>query len=325
MPQPATIPRAGPATSPYARDLAISAVSYDTVLVAELAERLAPRLVTSYFWAGDPRDGTIDAAAKLDATSSRLVLVLHQRLWGQDGVTEADAAALRDRLLVRPDSVCVVTLDDQPVPDWLADAPTCDLAATGVDGVTDLVVEAIAANGGSLRRPVGAPEVVVQGFPHWREGAAPFLAQTRAFSALRHELDAIAAEVKPLLDLEAAHGTDRKVELHTVPYRLIARLDTVGVSFSWVTGRVGTVADGRLLVIQWKGVTNARGPAALKTAAPMRERIYRVEGNNPDSWRWRDETANGRAYSTANLVAEWVGNVSIDAAALTPVPAVASA
>jgi hypothetical protein len=84
------------------------------------------------------------------------------------------------------------------------------------------------------------------------------------------------------------------------------------MSFSWVAASVGTVADGRLLVIQWDGAApRNRGIAAMASATPVRERVYRAEGTSPESWRWRDDVPNGRAWSTAHLVAEWLAGLSL--------------
>jgi hypothetical protein len=300
----------------FTHDLAVSAVPYDTLLVAELSQRLAPRLYTAPFWAGNTSHESTPATTGLLGDSSRVTLVLHQRLWGRDGLTNLDEAVLRDRLERHPASVVVVSLDDEVVPDWLASAAHCILGDIGLDGVTNFVLDAVVAAGGATRNvPVDAA-LEADAPKRWLDGPAPFLAQPRAHSALRRELDALATELKPLLRVEEAFGTDRTIEIHSLPNRLIARLDDVGISFSWVPGRLGTVADGRLLVIQWKDVAaQSRGISALKSAKPGRERMYHAEASSPADWCWRDGEANGRAASTANLVAEWVAAASIASAA----------
>jgi len=310
----------------FMHDLAVSAVPYDTLLVAELTNLLAPRLHLAPYWAGGKSHEAGDVTTCLLADSSRIALVLHQRLWGRDGVTTLDEGVLRDRIARHPASVLVVTLDDEVVPDWLAPAAHCSLCDIGLVGVSDFVLDAIVAAGGSTRAVApAAPEPEGDVPKRWLEGPAPFLAQPRAHSALRRELDALATELKPLLRVEESFGTDRTIEIHSLPNRLIARLDDVGISFSWVPGRLGTVADGRLLVIQWKDVAaQARGISALKSATPGRERMYRAEASGPSDWCWRDGEVNGRASSTANLVAEWVAGASIGSAAGAASPAAAA-
>jgi hypothetical protein len=106
---------------------------------------------------------------------------------------------------------------------------------------------------------------------------------------------------------EETRAAARTAELQLLPNRVVVRLDDVGISFSWVAGRLGTVADGRLLVIQWNGaISRSRGVAAMTSATPVRERVYRAEGSDPESWCWRADAPTGRALSTAHLAAEWL-------------------
>ena len=105
---------------------------------------------------------------------------------------------------------------------------------------------------------------------------------------------------------------DPVAELHTLPNRLVLQIGATALSFSWVSGRMGTVADGRLLVIEWEGAVARRGGAgALSAAKAVRERIYRVEATDREGWRWRVDDPNGRAYSTANLAGEWLATALI--------------
>lgn len=165
----------------------------------------------------------------------------------------------------------------------------------------------------SAQRDSTPPASTYQG-----DGPRPFLSQPRAESALRHELAGIAARLAPELERRRAGEPDSMFEMHIVPHRLIARLGDAGLSFSWVVA-VGcegaTVSEGRLLVIQWTGVaTERRGVAALRSARPVRERVYRPEGVDAEHWRWRIDdagAADGEAYTTDNLVAEWLATSSL--------------
>jgi len=147
-----------------------------------------------------------------------------------------------------------------------------------------------------------------------RNGPAPYLEQARAQSALRQQLAAIVAELAPELERRRASEPDAKFEMHVLPNRLIARMAEVGISFSWV-GAVGaqapSVADGRLLVIQWTGVANQmRGAAALRSAHPVRERVYRPEASDAEHWGWRLDEFDGPVRSTADLVADWLAEAA---------------
>ena len=307
-------------------DLAVSAVQYDAAFVGELFAAIGPRLITAPVWQGHATNGTSGDAVQLglrttpaldeaDSTlvsnRSRLALVVHQRLWRHHESTRAHAPLLRERVRDDPASVAVVTLDDEPIPDWLKPVQRCGLAAAGLKGAVDFALDAIASSGGAVN---GALPAAPRSEPSqgWMDPPTPFLGQPRAHSALRHELDALAAQLTSSLALEQAKVADRSGELISLPHRLIARLGERGVSFSWVTGVGASVADGRLLVIEWRDIVKqARGAAVLRGAAPVLERTYRAEGTNADTWRWRVDEPNGVAFSSAHLAAAWVAGLSI--------------
>ena len=293
----------------YTCDVAISAVASDGGLVTELLAELAPRLPTPPEWRGEHARPDAELAPLLNADHSRVALVLHQQLWHHDARTLCDAAVLRSRVLARRGSVCVLALDDSPVASWLARAPRYALAESGRAGAVDFVVGIVAAAGGTVKpQPHRRDEPVAR----WPEPPTPFLAQPRAHSALRHELDGMVAVLKREIEHARAAQPDRPFELHVLPHRVIARLDDVAISFSWVTGRVATVSDGRLLVIAWRGVAGGvRGVAALKSAAPIHERVYVADGTKPEVWCWRAEDLARQPYATAHLVADWLGRACI--------------
>ncbi len=298
-------------TYSYRYDLAISAVPYDVALVSDLLTHFALRLDAPAMWAsnGGPTSEALARGARspLHADVSRVAVLLHQRLWSHDAATRVDDVALRERLQRRADSVRIVLLDDHGLPPWLADVPRCDLPTEGIEGVGEFLGVAITATGGSFRRASPEVDATPETARTWPNPPPPFLAQPRAFATLRRELDALATELKPAGRAKSVSRADDAVEFHELPNRLVLRLDTVGISFSWVSGGLGTVADGRLLVIQWAGVApQTRGVAALKFATPVRERAYHVESSGPDDWHWRADEPNGRASSTRNLAGEWL-------------------
>lgn len=300
------------------RDVAISAVPFDSILVAELVDQLTPRVRVA------PNPALVDgeapsATTRLTDTESRIVLVLHQRLWGKEPATRADAVAIRARLSHRHASVLVLRVDDSPVPSWLAKAPKCELRSAGLDAAIDAVVAAVKSAGGAPKAAPAREVAVVPERTRAFEAPPAFLSQGRAFSVLRRELDALSSELEPRLEAEEARFAERSTEVHSLPNRVVARMGDVGVSFSWVSGRLGTVADGRLMVIEWSGVESVgRGTGALHAATPTREVVYQAECTGPDKWHWRSDDQHARARSTANLVAEWVAGASIALEQSTP-------
>ncbi len=302
------------ANATYAHDLAISAVAYDTLLVHDVSARLAARLRHAPVLLADATPIDVLETPLLREDVSRIVLILGQRLWGTDDVTNAEAAILRERARRKPSSVIVVSLDEDPRPEWMAALQTCKLAKDGLDGVVEFVLGAIAIAGGMVRED---PAPKLADAPpqtrRWPDAPVPFLGQPRAQGALRRELDALCTELQPRFDAAEALDGDHIFELHKLPHRVIARLDDVSVSFSWVRGQTGAIADGRLMVIEWKGVAAGRGVGALKTAHPVREGVYCAEANGATDWCWRADGPHGRASSTANLVGEWMDGAAMSA------------
>lgn len=159
----------------------------------------------------------------------------------------------------------------------------------------------------------GEPQAMDEQPPraHWHEAPAPFLSQPRAHSALRHELDAIVAELKPSIDHLRAARPEGTFDLIVRPHRVIARVDDAAISFSWVSGRLPTVADGCLLVIAWANVPRGvRGVAALQSATQTDERTYVAAGTGPHDWHWSDGDPAEQPRSTKHLTADWMARTT---------------
>jgi hypothetical protein len=296
----------------FSHDLAISAVSYDSLLVGELSQRLSMRLMSPVFWRADQVhvEPSPSAAAGIPQmeTSARVVVVLHQRLWGHDGTTAADSASLRERVRAkRHRSIRVVLLDDQPVPGWLSSAPSWTMTDVGLNGATENIAAAIVACGGDVHaaRPEVVPEPVAP-LPAWSQPPRSFMSEPRAQTALKREFETLTTELERRVKFESARLGEKKFELHSAPQRLVVQLGTVGLSMSWVADRSGNIADGRLMVIQWEGaVAHGRSMGGAQTASLTLERVFRPEANSADDWCWRPETGDGAAYSSRNLAGQY--------------------
>lgn len=293
-------------------DVAISAVSYDSLLVAELSARLARRIGPPIFWRADRDDMRPDAAADLAAAavmkdSARVVVVLHQRLWGRDGATAVDALALRQRMRAkRQKTIRVVVLDQEPVPSWLKTAHHCVINDTGLDDICNAIAVSVGAAGGKVHpAPVQVPVEPIPVRPAWSEGHQTYMSQPRAQSALKREFEMLTTELAERVKFESDRLGDKQVEMHCAPQRLVVQLGPVGLSMSWMAGRSGNLADGRLLVIEWDGaITHRRTMGGLKTASPTHEQLYRPEAKGPDDWCWKPEGGEGSSYSSRNLAGQ---------------------
>ena len=145
----------------------------------------------------------------------------------------------------------------------------------------------------------------------WPDPPTPFLSQPRAHSALRHQLDAIVGEITPSIERCRTSRPEGTFELIVQPFRVVARMNDDAVSFSWVSGRLATVADGCLLVIAWSNVANGvRGVAALQSATPISEGTYTAEGASADDWRWCASDLIVEPRSTSRLTADWMARMT---------------
>jgi hypothetical protein len=296
----------------FSHEIAISAVPYDSLSVTGLSTRLSPRIGAIPHWGKQNELPAAGADESLAATTSRLAVVLHQRLWGQDAATAVDAEALRKRMDKRAKSVAVVLLDAGPLPHWLGNAAHCSLGDVGLDGATEFVLDVFTAAGGTAKAAKPAPVVPPPDNPFVHEVA--FVTKPRALTTLRHELVTISEHLEECVKAERATRGDRAAHAYCAPDRLVGQFGDFGLSFSWLASRTGAVAEGRLLVVEWSGIV-AHTPRRVQgqTAVPVRERLYRPEAVDAASWQWRAQDPEGAAYSSANLADQWLASAMISA------------
>ena len=102
-------------------DVAVSAADFDALAVTELKRRLEQRLSKPVFTVPRSTDGPRTAAAnaaiqKAIEKESRVLVVLHQRLWGTTSSSEIEATAVRARIgKVKRKDVLVVPLDTHTI------------------------------------------------------------------------------------------------------------------------------------------------------------------------------------------------------------------
>jgi hypothetical protein len=305
-------------------EVAISSTEYDLAIARDLAERLTARLSS-----GGKHAVHIGAAADLATsrtkddnsvwTKARIVVVLHDRLWGKTPATSVAAAGLATRKAKSSaKSVRVIRLDDTPLQSCLRGADTRQIAQ-GLDTLTEWVGAAVVAAGGSLKKVrVTAKAVAATDAGNRRaQDAASFLGSSRAVAVCAREFDRLADGIaKRAMTIGEKAGT--KAEVQRMPDRCIVQLGPVALSVSWVRERVDTVATGRLMIAEWNGtVVRAaqRGPDNVSqsvTNVPaklMRENILRADATGEPDWLWRRETTDDLGYASRDLAARCVDSL----------------
>lgn len=300
----------------FAFEVAISSVEYDARVLRELERQLTLRLPSM-----PPRRPvwTETASELLDAPrvsafgkTARVVVVLHQHMWGKDATTKADAAAIKRRVTAKgADSVRVLLLDRAAVPVWLRKAPAKALGERELEQCADWIVEAVAERGGATRQP--ATDDVVA-YPPVDERAAQqrdaFLGSHRAITHLGREFDRLAGEVTRRVATVNRDDVEIPLEVHRVPGRCTVQLGPVALTLSWVRTRPDSVATGRLLIIEWEGKVGQAAAGGRPGAVPLRETVLRADATRVEDWQWRSDDVVGYAYDSHELAAHCVDSLA---------------
>jgi len=300
--------------SSFAFDVAVSSVEHDARLLRELERQLTLRLPSAPplrpVW-------TTAATELLDAPrpgvfgkTARVVVVLHQHLWGKDATTKDDAEAIKRRITAKgPESVRVVLLDRTTPPTWLRKSPSRALGAP--DQCADWIVSAVADLGGVTRQT--ASDAVVEipvADQRSLQQRDSFLGSHRAITHLGREFDRLAAEVTKRVATVNRDDVETPLEVHRVPNRCTVQLGPVALTLSWVRTRPDTVATGRLMIIEWEGHVGKAASSGGPGAVPLRETVLRADATRVEDWQWRSEDVAGYVYDSNELAAHCVDSLA---------------
>jgi hypothetical protein len=300
--------------SSFAFDVAVSSVEHDARLLRELERQLTLRLPSAPplrpVW-------TTAATELLDAPrpgvfgkTARVVVVLHQHLWGKDATTKDDAEAIKRRITAKgPESVRVVLLDRTTPPTWLRKSPSRALGAP--DQCADWIVSAVADLGG-VTRPTASDALVEIPVADQRslQQRDSFLGSHRAITHLGREFDRLAAEVTKRVATVNRDDVETPLEVNRVPNRCTVQLGPVALTLSWVRTRPDTVATGRLMIIEWEGHVGKAGSSGGPGAVPLRETVLRADATRVEDWQWRSEDVAGYVYDSNELAAHCVDSLA---------------
>jgi hypothetical protein len=315
------------AARPYTYETAISSTEYDATSSRELIDRLRRRLPQSRgVWARDLESQGSDAGSVV-ARDARTVVVLHDRMWGRTEATRADRDAIERRLVDEgPSFLRVVLIDDAPVPAWAESADSFVAAGGEIDRFVDALVTAIETSGGHTRADPEADVATraAQG-ERWSKDRDSFLNSHRAASVCTREFDRLVDEVERRVKAIAAEGgvTLEKNAIVRTPGRCVVQYGPVALTISWVRLRGDSVADGRLMVIEWagtirRGTTQIPERAAVarpaKPAVVRREDVLLADAAGEQSWTWRREGSAFGRHTSEELAALAVDSLRAAAA-----------
>jgi hypothetical protein len=299
--------------SSFAFDVAVSSVEYDARVLRELERQLTLRLPSMPplrpVWTSVAAELLNAPRTSVFGKTARIVVVLHQHLWGKDETTKADVVAIKRRVAAKgANSVRVVLLDRTPLPPWLRKSPARSLGELGQ--CADWIVDAVAELGGATRRAADLAVLAAPLEERSMQQRDSFLASHRAITHLGREFDRLAAEVTKRVATVNRDDTEIPLEVHRVPGRCTVQLGPVALTLSWVRTRPDNVATGRLMIIEWEGQVGRVGTSGGPSAIPVRETILRADATRVEDWQWKSDDVAGYAYDSNELAAHCVDSLA---------------
>lgn len=142
---------------------------------------------------------------------------------------------------------------------------------------------------------------------------AEFTSSYRANAACARELARLHDEIEAALAGTAVPADAKAPEEPVVrrsPARCLVQLGPVALTLAWLQRAQGTVADGELLVVVWRGEVAVRTPQGFErahqrsgssSATSLWESVLVVSAKNETEWGWVPAKGEGEALSSAAL------------------------
>ena len=294
----------------FTYDVAISYVAEDSLTAKHLMKRLQPRLQASIFDAATVQEHDAHIAADTLCSDARIVVVLHQRLWGETPSTQRDLSAIQQRISDDGAGFLVVVAlepSDKPL-EWLTGTPVeTPLSGDGVADV-DAIAAAVEREGGhTLPAVPDDGDLVVGALPDIDDldddmgGRGALLSSFKIANAAQREVATLMSGIEKGTDEIRASYPDLKVEVRRAPDRCVLQAGDVGLSISWLHRPV-TSGEGALLVMEWDGTVTFPGEAARRGRASVaHEQVLHLETVAWPAWNWSADDAPMRKYTSADL------------------------
>ena len=142
---------------------------------------------------------------------------------------------------------------------------------------------------------------------------ADYISSYRANAACVRELARLHEEIAASLAAEPVTDDAAAPEEPVVrrsPARCLVQLGPVALTVAWLQRAQGTVADGELLIVVWRGEVAVRTPQGFErahqhsgasSATALWESVLVVSASSETDWAWTPAVAKGDALSSAAL------------------------
>ena len=143
---------------------------------------------------------------------------------------------------------------------------------------------------------------------------ADYISSYRANAACVRELSRLYEEIVTSLTDAQAAPADATVTVEPVvrrsPARCLVQLGPVALTVAWLQRAQGTVADGELLAVVWRGEVAVRTPQGFErahqhsgasSATALWESVLVVSARSETEWSWAPAGARGDGVSSSAL------------------------
>lgn len=139
---------------------------------------------------------------------------------------------------------------------------------------------------------------------------AQYTASYRANAACTRELARLHEEIETLLTDSSAAPASEEPVVRRSPARCLVQLGPVALTLAWLQRAQGTVADGELLIVVWRGEVGVRTPQGFErahqqsgasSATAIWETVLVVAAKSETSWGWAPAGAPEEALSSSAL------------------------
>jgi hypothetical protein len=302
----------------FTYDVAISSIPHDARVLDGVTTRLRALLSMSSsagrLWTpslGEVPGPDDDAPGRVLECDARVVVVLHQRLWGRTSATQRDAEAIRRRLeRSSGDGLVVISHDGSPTPEWLGPASASIRVDADLDACAEMIASMVREHGGATVTAM-ADDRAARATAAEREAreSDSDLGSYRASSALDRELERLSEEIARRISRLGAERADLAPEVDRAPGRCTVQVGPVALSLSWIRSRPDSVASGRLMIIEWEGTIGRRASKSGPRPRALREETLRAIATRAEDWHWCSEDAEAQTYGTRELAARCVASL----------------